>query len=146
MINKLKTHYRNIKYFLLNIYHHRKALWYSRPWDYTGTYLVLRDNLKYLSASIEKYGCHLNKEHDVRRMRICIHLIDRLVEDDYYKVDYVLGGKGDNLFGFKRVFKYDLPKAGKGSHSVHMQAERLKKQDQDMLFYILNKYIKHWWD
>lgn len=150
MINKLKTYYRNIKYFLLNIYHHRKALWYSRPWDYTGTYLVLRDNLKYLSDSIEKYGNHLNKERDITRMRICIHLIDRLVENDYYKVDYVFNNKGSDgvSFGFKRVFKYDLPKAGKdgGKHSVHMQAERLKKQDQDMLFYILNKYITHWWD
>ena len=146
MINKLKTYYLNIKYFLLNIYHHRKALWYSRPWDYAGTYLVLRDNLKYLSDSIEKYGNHLNKGHDIKRMRICIHLIDRLVEDDYYKIDYVFDEKSSDFFNFKVVFKYDLPKAGKGSHSGHMQAERLKKQDQDMLFSILNKYIRHWWD
>ena len=140
----MKDLFRNIKYFLLNIYHHRKSLWYSRPWDYSGTYMVLRDNLKYLSDSIEVHGIHLNKHKQVKNMRVCINLIDRLLEDDYAKVTYVF--KDDVFsFDFKVENKYFLPTVKNIKKRFELD-HNLKNNDREYLFKLLNKYIEHWWD
>lgn len=78
----------NIKNYCKNLYRYRKTLWNSRPWDYQGIYLALHDQLTCMSTAIEKHGHHTDKERVVKDMRICIKLLDRLMEDDYSKMNY----------------------------------------------------------
>lgn len=137
---------RNIKFFILNIYHHRKGLWRSRPWDYSGTYLLIRDNLKYLSDSIEIHGNLLHKDRHVKHMRVCINLIDRLVKDNYHKENYGLipiDTDGElQWFTIDCKPKHDLPR-GKNLTKLSIS---LQKQDRELLFKLLNKHIETWWD
>lgn len=141
-MNKLKSWYYNIKYFILNIYHHRSSLWYSRPWDYVGVYLVLRDNLKYLSDSIEEHGCSLNKDRQVKKMRVCINLLDRLIEDNYLteKVEWKPSTGNGPLWG-KLTPKYFLPRG-----DLFKRGKSLQKEHREILFILLNKNLHNWWD
>lgn len=116
-------------------------MWNSRPWDYSGCYLVLKDNLTYLSNSIDKYGHHLHKDKDVKKIRVCIKLIDRLLEDDYLKMDLI---PESNLFNCDFIPQYFLPKGKfKGLNKI---GENIKKQDRELLFKMLNKHLHSWWD
>ena len=139
---------RNIERFFSNIYHHRIALWNSVPWDSTGVYLMIMDNLRYLSASIEKYGNHRNKGKQVKDMRICISLLDRLVKDDYSKAEYDLDTTASKGFTIIVTNKHDLPKVCRGyaHNNDHKWSEKLKNADKELLFKILRRNMESWWD
>lgn len=146
MITKLKHFYYDIKYVILNLWHHRKAIIHSRPWDSHGMLLFMRDNLKYLSDSIEKYGHSVNSHKDVKDMRICIHLLDRLIKDDYSKTNITKFvsrniGNGYSQLEIGSEPKYFLPRG-----KLFKLEESIKKQDSEMLFKIINKHYRSWWD
>lgn len=138
---RIRHFYYDCKYIILNVWHHRKALLHSRPWDYHGTLLFMRDNLKYLSDSIEKHGCHLNKGKQVKDIRICVNLLERLLKDDYMisKHNFILNR--DDVFQSHFIPKYFLPKG-----DCHKLTNGIQKYDQELLFKLLNKHIRTWWD
>ena len=80
-------------------------------------------------------------------IRVCIHLLDRLIKDDYEtgKFDYdvtftpVEGKPGYNHLHVKSTKKYDLP-------SKNMQHKlKLRQQDKQLLFKLLERHIDSWW-
>jgi hypothetical protein len=56
-------------------------------------------------------------------MKKCIILLDRLINDDY--IDYE---RGDNI------------------RELYEKEERMINQDLDLLFKIIRKHIRTWWD
>jgi len=69
-------------------------------------------------------GMSINSEKDAHNIKICILLLDRLQNDAY--IDY-----SEKLVNVRRSFK---------------EQEQMINQDLDLLFKILRKQIRVWWD
>ncbi len=140
---KLKHLYYGLKYFVINLWLFRKALWQSRSWDYHGLLMFMREQLDYMQRQQLKYGYHTNKEAHCRRMRECVLLLDRIMEDDYFKSDLIT--PEDDILAFDRykwVPKYDYPKNLKRC----LATDKQRKADLQRLTYLINKYLFNWWD
>jgi len=134
---KLKNYFRNIWLF-------RKALANTVQWDYHGILLLMKTQLTSLEENLRLHGHHLNAENHCKRMRECIHLLDRISKDEYSKADYCIAEtdtKGE--FMVKVTPLYDYPKNSKViSDYTHKQ----RKKDLDRLFYLMSKHLFSWWD
>ena len=80
-------------------------------------------------------------------MRECVHLLDRIIKDDYYKADYDWVDKHDPVygkcFGIKVTPLYDYPKNEK---TISKYTSEQKTRDLERLFYLMNKHVQSWWD
>lgn len=137
---KLKNYFRNIWLF-------RKALTNTVCWDYTGLLLLMKTQIASMEENMRLYGHHLNNENHCKRMRECIHLLDRIIEDDYNKANYDFVDECAPVYGkcfsIKVTPLYDYPKNKK---TIHKYASEQKTRDLERLFYLMNKHIQNWWD
>jgi len=77
-------------------------------------------------------------------MRECVHLLDRIIKDDYYKADYDVISSDKSLeFGIKVTPLYDYPKNEK---TISKYTSEQKTRDLERLFYLMNKHAQSWWD
>lgn len=134
---KLKNYFRNIWLF-------RKALANTVCWDYSGLLHLMQTQLVLMEESIRLHGHHLNRDNHCKRMRECVHLLDRIIKDDYYKADYdVISSDMSLEFGIKVTPLYDYPKNEK---TISKYTREQKTRDLERLFYLMNKHVQHWWD
>ncbi len=134
---KLKNYFRNIWLF-------RKALANTVSWDYSGLLHLMQTQLVLMEESIRLHGHHLNRDNHCKRMRECVHLLDRIIKDDYYKADYdVISSDMSLEFGIKVTPLYDYPKNEK---TISKYTREQKTRDLERLFYLMNKHVQHWWD
>jgi hypothetical protein len=64
-----------------NIFKWGKVVWEDRDWDYKFTLDVLKLKIKNTADYIEKTQRHMEWKRDVKYMRICVSLIDRIWPD-----------------------------------------------------------------
>lgn len=143
MFDTLETWYRNVEYFLYNIWRWRKSLWQSRPWDYSGVYLLLHDQLSYMKESIDKYSYHTYKSRDSHKIKVCLLLLERLIENDYLidKVNFNCADPRD-ILEYETVHKYFLPR---GSFKTQVKtANSREKLDKELLSKILSRNLNSW--
>jgi len=134
---KLKNYFRNIWLF-------RKALANTVSWDYSGLLHLMQTQLVLMEESIRLHGHHLNRDNHCKRMRECVHLLDRIIKDDYYKADYDIISSDMSLeFGIKVTPLYDYPKNEK---TISKYTREQKTKDLERLFYLMNKHTQSWWD
>lgn len=135
----LSNSWFKVKNYLINIWIFRNALANTTNWDYHGLLLLIKTQLASMEEAIRLHGYHLNKDNHCKRMRECIWLLKRISEDNYYKAEYEwVAGKG-----IVSIPLYDYPKNAKVI-SAYMSSQ--KSKDIERLFYLMNKYIQHWWD
>lgn len=145
--HKIKDTYYNTKWFFKNIWTFRQTLKYARPYDYSGLFYALEDQL---TQQIDCGMPHiLGGERHIKNMKIARHLIKRIVEDEYVldKVDY-------------SKIRFELIDEGSRQYRVNVESTQLhdlpttdlamkidyRKQDLDLLTKMLNKHILSWWD
>jgi len=134
---KLKNYFRNIWLF-------RKALANTVSWDYSGLLHLMQTQLVLMEESIRLHGHHLNRYNHCKRMRECVHLLDRIIKDDYYKASYDIISSDMSLeFGIKVTPLYDYPKNEK---TISKYTREQKTKDLERLFYLMNKHAQSWWD
>ena len=132
----------SIRNYFKNIWLFRDALSDSVPWDYSGLLLLMKTQITLMEESTRLFGHHSGKDKHCKRMRECVFLLDRLLEEDYFKGD-IVSVKNGNLFTTKIVPLYDYPQNPK----VISQLDSLqKKRDVGRLFYLMDKYMFCWWD
>lgn len=118
------------KNFFRNVWNFRAFLIRDRWFDWGYLLEMLRDKIGHDVKKYKTLAVQLHPEPVIKSMELCLHLIDRILADDYY----------DNIF--KEGVNY-TPKQTKRmlSHSVKMQ-----QNDIDYLFSIMSKQIRSWWD
>lgn len=99
------------------------VIWRDRWWDHYFLYSILKKKLELMEKGFRTYGIGLHSEKDAKNMKKCILLLDRLINNDY--IDYK---RGDNL-----------------QASIEKE-ERMINQDLDLLFKIIRRQIRTWWD
>jgi len=120
----IKHHIRslpyNIKYGFRNLLRWFPIIWQDRGWDFIYIYIMLRHKLYYTERSIRN-GCLEGNKEEAKIIQSCVEILDRLIEDDYYK----------NLDSVEDEFTV---------------SEYLKNQDKRILFDTLREKIEYWWD
>ena len=90
IISNIKSGIRNIIYWL-------PIIWKDRNYDHNYIYEVLKHKLKKQSSYINSKNRFISSEQSVRRMNICVSLIEK-VQDDYYLTEYVKYLKENHWF------------------------------------------------
>lgn len=144
---------KKIEYFLYdllnafkNVYRFRRTLWRAKPWDYTGIYYALQDQIQSQLDSVQRYSLHAKKDRDIKQMKVCLFLLDRLIKDEYIlKYTKDLPASPDDIellsmFDIVFVPRYDLPKG-----KTYKLEQSVEKNDRELLFKILNRNSNSWW-
>lgn len=131
MFSKLETLYFNLKYGILNIIRWFPIIWRDRDWDWEYLAVMMQTKLERMANDTEKYGYHIGKEKDVKNMRLCVALIKRLREDEYFR------NAGYDHTNWQS--KSEKRRSWIAKHSRYMQ-----KQDLEYLGKILGKYLNCW--
>lgn len=80
-------------------------------------------------------------------MRECVHLLERIIKDDYYKAEYSMIERSDTgngkRFGIRVTALYDYPKNEK---VIKEYARKQRGKDLERLTFLLNKHVLSWWD
>jgi hypothetical protein len=101
------------------------VIWNDRHWDHYFLYKILHHKLLGIEKT-SKNSLHLHWGREIQRIKVCISLLNRLLEDEYFEN----AEKNPYNWGYKRIFEHE---------------ERQIVQDVDMLFTYMKKYIRTWW-
>jgi len=163
---KLKELKRKIRFFYLDhIYHFTKlenyvrffkwipVIWNDRDWDWLFLLKILRHKLNNDRNYYIKFGIHLRKDKQIRDMKVCVNLLDRLIADEYddiYQKELEKKwGDYEGVFCLSRVgvvTEEDRKQYNKDCKKAFEKADYAKKQDLELLFTIMKKKLFSWWD
>jgi len=117
-----------------------------------------------MESTIRKYGHHINAERDADKIKVCVLLLKRIMDDEYSEMAFKRHEEkwGDSVMSFvktdnpnlsRMLIEYDSVKTEKDEAEERKDFRRamehedyLRKQDIDTLFKIMSKQISSWWD
>jgi hypothetical protein len=103
-----------------NLIYFFPIIWRDRDWDDTYLTRLMAHKLKRMEKSFEKYSMHKYVDRDIKNIRMCRILCERISEDEYYERNYpwrkVNGKFIDN-----------------------------NQNDVDLLCDIMKKHLREWW-
>jgi len=153
-----------IPYGTKNLIRWFPTIWNDRNYDQYFIYVVLRKKLQ-LTEDCLRNGCHLYAEKTADQVKICSHILDRLIKDEYHLHAFK---RHDEIWG-EADFKFEKIEDRPGFSSLHITHENVKNdkdkeqerkdfkgavkkeqdlrsQDLDLLFKLMRKHIQGWWD
>jgi len=156
---------RSIKYGIQNLINWFPIIWKDRDWDHHFFHVMLRRKLTNMEQHLRKYGHHLNADKDADNIKVCVNLLNRIIDDEYCEGVYK---NHDKKWG-KSHFNWDDIPDDRGLVELHITRDNvitdedkaqerkefrrlikhegeLKVQDKDYLYNTINKYILYWWD
>lgn len=115
---------------IMNIKRWYYVIWCDRDFNWTFIMIILRHKLKLIKNGYDKHHKYVGQEKEIHNLKVAILLIDRILEDEY-------------IFN-KQYYKllHSEPRGSKLSYNFY---QRIKEQDMEMLFSILQKHLKTWW-
>ncbi len=155
--------YYKPKYGIYNLFTWFIVIWTDRNYDYFFIYYLLKKKLKLLSKHIDKHSLHVYKNKSIKKIKICLLLIDRIIKNDYYLMVYKDHNKkwGESKFNFedceekgcKKVIidrinvitEEDKKQQMKEYKRLMKHEGMLLKQDKDYLFNLIRKHHEEWW-
>lgn len=150
IVDNIQYYYKNIKYFINDIFYGIKniityapLIYRDRDWDFSYIDIMLRFKLKRMSELLRIKDRHTTTQQHVKQINFCIKLLDRLIADDYTHPEYlnhldVIVTNG--TFKSKRLYTDEQFKKW-------MEWENhWKSRDRRLLYKILDKHIEEWWD
>ena len=164
-MKKIWQFFRSTKYGIENLVAWFPIIWKDRDWDHWFLYKILHLKLKRMETLHRKYGNSIYREKYADQIKLAVLLIHRLIEDEYLenvlKPHEEKWGESEFIFtpipGDKEYSSLDI-KVDKANTKeekkqetkermiLYKHSDALKKQDLDMLFKHMRKYIECWWD
>lgn len=159
-----KDLFRNCKYGIQNLIKWGPIIWKDRDWDHWFLYKILQFKLKQMEHLQRHYGNHINNEKVADKIKLCVNLLDRLIKEDYLTNNFKSHEKkwGEHHMHFNPIpnselgeitFSVDNANTKKEKKdendqrmNLYKHTDNLRKQDLDMLFYKMRKYVESWWD
>ena len=165
MKEKIKDFFRNIRIGVPNLIIWFPIIWKDRDWDHQFIYQIFRHKLHLTEQFIRHHGIHINNIDDANKIKICVNLLDRLIEDEYHETAFKRHVEKWGPPDLNWNDSKDYPKMCELSIThpnvktdKDKKAERkdfsnscknesaLREQDLDMLFKNMRKHIQTWWD
>jgi len=152
---------RDISQGIKNLWKWFPIIWKDRDWDDHFIFEALKFKIKNTADYFVTNPRYVGVEEDVRDMRICVKLIER-IQDDYYQSEYFnylddfnnkpIGDIKDYLAKYPNTIKLvkanpvykNYRKTDRGL-SLAVGIERHLKA-RKLLFKILERKIEHWWN
>lgn len=163
---EISQFFRNIKYGIQNLIIWFPIIWQDRDWDQWFIYKTLQFKLKQTEKLQREYGNSIQSENIADKIKLCINLLDRLINDEY--LEYCLKphekkwGRSkliwtplpDNeamctltrIHTEKAITPEEIKLEDKERMKLYKHSDMLREQDLDMLFKFMRKNIEGWWD
>jgi hypothetical protein len=147
-----------IKSRILNLIKWLPVIWYDRDWDYGYIYKFLYYKLRFMQEFFESDKTYsVNALKIAKKIMIAKNLAKRLYEDKYlenatfwhdrkFEERLVDEWFKPTINGFYIYVEDPNTERRKSFERCCNHSDYMKKQDREMLFRMLNKYIEHWWD
>lgn len=159
IFKKIRGFFRNIVNGITNLIKWTPVIWQDRDWDQWYLYSVMHKKL----LLMEKFH---NSNHTwsstakstAKQIRLCRILCKRLMDnayiinatmfpydklyndDDYFTFEPVPGTN------YSRLVETETPEQKKMFKKACKHSEYMQKQDRELLFKTMSKYIDGWWD
>jgi hypothetical protein len=144
---------RNIYYGITNIIRWLPIIYRDRDWDYDYIYILLYYKFK----NMEKLFTELNESPKIiKEIKTVKCLCKRLIESNYLSNEMIpieqKYGKFETSFnktedGYVQfVVKNETEEYAKARGRAYRRSEDIEQQDTDMLFTLLNKKIRKFWN
>ena len=162
---KIKDQFRNCKNGIKNLITWFTVIWKDRDWDQQFFYEIVYFKLKQMEKFHRNYGNTVNREKYADEIKLAALLLKRVIDDNYLEnvmephekkwgeSDFVFTPLPDNknLSSLSiKVEKANTPEEIKKEHkermTLYQHSDHLKKQDLDMFFKHVRKYVEGWWD
>ena len=88
----------DIKDGIASVQYWAQTIWKDRNWDHAYLLIMLRHKLKAMHSRWIRLKWHVGWNDDAHKMRICILLLDRLIEDNYLSMRGI-SGRQDSRHG-----------------------------------------------
>lgn len=150
---------------IINLFLWFKVIWGDRQYDHFYIYKLLHHKLTLMEKHIREKGHSVDNEKDAKKIKICVLLLDRLINDVYFEMAHKDFDKKwgecqmktspdeNNKDYVKLDFVYENVKTEEDKKQQKKEQKRiwqhesyLRKQDIAYLFKMMNKHIEHWWD
>jgi len=142
------------------------VIWNDKNWDQFYFYKIIKIKLIQMEKYHRNYGISVNSNKTAKKIKLCINLLNRIIDDSYInnvmdphdkkwgemKMIFKKGSPDNTLYEFKEfqvknaVTEKEKIQENKERLRLYKHSDNLKKQDLDMLFIKLRKYIEYWWD
>jgi len=148
-----------------NIFKWMLIVWRDRDWDHTFLYEMLYFKLSNMEKYLRKYGHSINSEKDADKIKICVNLLKRLMDDEYHDIVFKKHNEkwGAPYFswpdvkdrpGYSKlkivkpnvITKEDEEQESNEYRSLMQIESNSRQQDVNYLFEIIRKYHQGWWD
>lgn len=157
MLTKIKDKYYSIKNGISNIIRWVPTIWKLRDWDAEYLYLLIYKHLSHVEDCLRYNGHGVNSVKDADKIRIAKNLAKRLYKQEYVHnaltpVEEKYGElkirieKDDILPMCNKIIFDELPEERKARERAYKHSDYMEKQDRQMLFEMLNKYIDEWYN
>ena len=156
---------RNIKQRIKNLIKWFPVIWKDQDWDHCYFHIIMRKKLSNMENHFRNYGHHTQSKKDANDIKLCIVLLDRIINDVYDEMVYKNHDKkwGDSHFKWTSVNNNsDLSEVNITRDNVKTEKDRkteskefkkllsneteLRQQDINYLYATLNNHILNWWD
>ena len=155
--------FKSLKYGIINLIKWFPIIWKDRDWDYEFIFEILRFKLVNVENMFRHYGNHMDSKRDADNVHEALLYLDRMLDYDYhgnvFKEHDQKWGRikmtPEDFDGSKSLLnitrsniktKEDKIKERKEYRELLEIVDRHEKQDYEMFFDHLKKYIKSWWD
>lgn len=140
----------------------------DEDWDYGYFEILMRKKLQRMVNYFTKSCLVSDNDIMIKQINFCIKILDRLIEDDYFPQDYKdmirarIEKNNGNLFDNYKVTidelgrkvyesidnrsEEEIEQEEKIAYNAMRTSEFLVKRDQRLLYSMLEKYGKNWWD
>jgi len=122
---ELPYQHKYIKHGVKNLYKWFWVIWKDRDWDHHYIFQVLKFKLEKQAKHLAERNWHESSKRDAELMMICVRLINKLQNEEYY----------DELYNLDE----------KSPETLQTVIDRHNKA-RCLLFKILEQRIEHWWD
>ncbi len=156
---------RNLKLSIKNMIRWFPIIWKDRDWDDSFIFAILKQKLTFQADYIAKKNRHVQAARDAERMRLCVKLIDIVVDEHYSDVVYdqieEKYGKSEWVFtpipgSTNSRLEIKHPNIENGTYTEEQYSKEYKElmgeaRDKEakakaLLFKILDRHILGWWD
>ena len=133
--------YSKVKYYIRNLIMFHKLCKQHRPWDYSGLLLGMKIMMQDMENCQRVYSKKVGADEAARQLRVCSHLCDRLLEDEYF-----LYGTDNDYSGLGSLSKDSNKWYAATNKARYKKSDAIQKQDLELLTSIMNKKLLRWWD
>ena len=139
-------------------------IWTDRWWDHSFIFKMLHFKLNDMEKLYRARSIHKYSDETADQMKMCVRLLDRIIKDDYItnalqfhekkygEIDFKFTPiEGTDCSSLDLVHKKELTEAeakmaNKLRNNLYKHSDNMETQDVEMLFKLMTKYIRMWWD